>query len=55
MFDYLYYQIFYEQIDDPNGVYVRGAYFAGSSLEKVPIIDLFILDPKRKVIFSRRK
>lgn len=36
-------------------VYIRGAYFAGSSSEKKPIIDVFILDPNRKVIFSRRR
>ena len=36
-------------------VYIRGAYFAGSNTEKKPIIDVFILDPNRKVIFSRRR
>lgn len=44
--------------DNPEGgkLQFRGAYFAGSDrLSDKPVIDFFILDPSRKVIFNRRK
>lgn len=34
---------------------MRGAYFVQSTQEEKPTIDVFILDPNKKVIFSRRK
>jgi hypothetical protein len=34
---------------------MRGAYFVGSKGENYPTIDFFILDPQRKVVYSRRK
>ena len=36
-------------------MYIRGAYFVGSSTSSNKLIDFFIVNPKNKVIFSRRK
>lgn len=38
-----------------DAVYIRGAYFVGSSSTSNKLIDFFIVNPKNKVIFSRRK
>ena len=38
-----------------EGAYVRGAYFVSSSTTSNKLIDLFILDPNNKVVFSKRK
>ncbi len=48
--------MFYQDIAEVNGnIVMRGAYFIGSRKDKNPSIDFFILDPSRRVIFSRRK
>ena len=36
-------------------VYIRGAYFVGQSSTANKLIDFFIVNPKNKVIFSKRK
>lgn len=36
-------------------MYIRGAYFVGKSTTSNKLIDFFIVNPKNKVIFSRRK
>ena len=36
-------------------MYIRGAYFVGKSTTGNKLIDFFIVSPKNKVIFSRRK
>jgi hypothetical protein len=36
-------------------MYIRGAYFVGKSTTANKLIDFFIVSPKNKVIFSRRK
>jgi len=36
-------------------IYIRGAYFVGSSTTNNKLIDFFILDPNNRVIYSRRK
>ena len=36
-------------------MYVRGAYFVGKSSTSTKQIDFFVVNPKNKVIFSRRK
>lgn len=36
-------------------MYIRGAYFVGKSTTANKLIDFFIVSPKNKVIYSRRK
>ena len=36
-------------------MYIRGAYFVGKSTTGNKLIDFFIVSPKNKVIYSRRK
>jgi hypothetical protein len=36
-------------------MYIRGAYFVGKSTTGNKLIDFFIVSPKSKVIYSRRK
>jgi emp24/gp25L/p24 family/GOLD len=38
-----------------ESIYIRGAYFVGSSTGKNKFIDFFIVDPAGKVIYSKRK
>ena len=52
---YILIQAFYEDVPPNVEVYVRGAYFVTSKGEEKPPIDFFIVDPRKKVIYSRRK
>ena len=36
-------------------VYIRGAYFVGSSSTNNKQIDFFVVSPKNQVVFSKRK
>jgi hypothetical protein len=36
-------------------MYIRGAYFVGTSTTSNKLIDFFIVNPANKVIFSKRK
>lgn len=36
-------------------MYIRGAFFVGSSTTSNKLIDFFVVNPKNKVIFSTRK
>jgi hypothetical protein len=36
-------------------MYIRGAFFVGASTTANKLIDFFVVNPKNKVIFSRRK
>lgn len=47
-------QTFYEDIGTES-IYIRGAYFVGHSSTSNKLIDFFIVNPKNKVIFSKRK
>jgi len=38
-----------------DSMYIRGAYFVGKSTTANKLIDFFIVSPKNKVIYSRRK
>ena len=46
-------EVFYEDVTEP--VEVRLAYFASSKDLRNQEIDFFVVDPERRVIYSRRK
>ena len=48
-------EVFYEDVLSDEPVQIRGTYFIANKKDKNPWIDMFILDPTRRVIFSRRK
>jgi hypothetical protein len=47
--------VFYEDVEEGTEIYFRGAFFSSGKNDVNPVIDFFVLDPERKVIFSRRK
>ena len=47
-------QTFYEDIGN-EPIYIRGAYFVGHSSTANKLIDFFVVNPKNKVIYSKRK
>jgi hypothetical protein len=42
-------------VDENKTLQIRGAYFAGSKTEGKAALDFFVLDPNKRVIYSRRK
>ncbi|CDW84548.1 emp24 gp25l p24 family protein [Stylonychia lemnae] len=48
-------QSYYEDIEQGQTVLARGVYFARGADKEKGVIDFFVLDPKRQVIYSRRK
>jgi hypothetical protein len=47
--------MFYEDVAPNTEVYIRGAYFATQDGESKPPVDFYIVDPLKRVIYSRRK
>jgi hypothetical protein len=47
--------MFYDDVPEGAEVYIRGAYFMTAEKEGKPPIDFYIVDPTKKVIYSRRR
>ena len=48
-------QSYFEDIEQGQSVLARGVYFARGDNKEKGVVDFFVLDPKRQVIYSRRK
>eukprot|EP00347_Sterkiella_histriomuscorum_P017559 403348872 len=49
-------QSYYEDVQESQDeVIIKGAYFVGARDQKNPTVDFFILDPKRQVVYNRRR
>ena len=49
-------QSYYEDVpEDSEDVIIKGAYLVGTKDSKNPTIDFFILNPRRQVIYNRRR